>query len=109
MTTQRSHTVTITGDSEISLGDLRWLVAQLAAASDNHKIRVTHYAGDVRESSQSTLSTEVPDVPAKPSGPVYRDRDQTPPTAPNSGWILTNTQHTSSGVHVQPTESQNER
>lgn len=65
MTTQRKHTVTITGTSSISLGDLRWLVAQLAAASDDHVINLTYSEGDRFGLAQSTLSTTVPDMPVK--------------------------------------------
>lgn len=112
MATQRSHTIEVTGGSQISLGDLRWLVDQLKTASDDHAISVSFTSGTGNfERDESRLSTTVPDVSAKTKTPVYRDGGQTFPTPRDGKWTLTDTQYkyTSNGVHVQPVESQDER
>lgn len=72
MTTQRTHTISITGDSSIALGDLRWLVEQLKSAGDDHKVSVTYAFGETYEPDSSRLSTEVPDVAPKNKS-TFRD------------------------------------
>lgn len=66
MSMTRAHSVEVTDTgSSIKLGELRWLVKQLEAGSDDLNVHVSTYPGDVRDPGSVTLSAQVPDKPAK--------------------------------------------